>query len=140
MIESIILHSDFAFSNDLKMNILSSGTVSIIPEVRIAIGLLTPLSITSSTYSSQTVTYSEVKNRLTNVYYQTNDQSFTITEVIIVLLYPKLPWSSRWNTPISFIKEDYISSAPICISVDSNTDLLNKVALTVNTATDYIFF
>ena len=80
MPQSIQAHPDFQISTLWSMNILPSGTESIVPESGQIIWGVISQAVNSITYTNQTVTYVPVSSYTSDINYQTNDLSISVVE------------------------------------------------------------
>ena len=80
MPQSTQAHPDFQISILWSMNILPSGTESIVPESGQIIWGVISQAVNSITYTNQTVIYVPVSSYTSDINYQTNDLSISVVE------------------------------------------------------------
>ena len=136
---SLNTHPDFS-TTSFTMNILTSSTEDIIADSSQSISSLIPLSVSSTSYLNQTVTYSIISSYTSDVNYQTNDQSYSVVENTIVTKTPELPCSLSGSTSITFGIGNYIGTAPSWVSINSTTGSITITAPEVSSDTEYYFY
>ena len=139
MIESISAHPNFSPSTTFTMNILSAGNEPISIDTSLSL-TSTSYSIASVVYTNQTLMYTLVASVISDVYFQTEDQTFSITENNEVQLSPSLPCSHLGSTSITYSIGDYNGRAvPSWISIDPNTGLLTIISQNLSSDTQIDF-
>ena len=141
-LEAIGLHKDFTLSS-FEINILTSISSTISRINRASISSLTSETVTHPTYSNESVTYilNPEDVHISDVYFQVQEQSFSMVENNTMQISPDLPWSSSQNTQISFkIDNYYDNSIPFWIKINSKTGLLYVEAPSVTLDTTYYFY
>ena len=127
MINAISAQSDFSSTSSIAMNVLSSGTEDFIFESSISINSPASIVVSVGSYSNQTsALYIQGSISISDVYFQTNDQSFSVVENNIIKITPDLPWSSSGTTLISFSIANYNGDiSPSWVSINSGTGELS---------------
>ena len=82
------------------MNVLSSGSYDVVTET--GIPALVPMSLSSSPVSYGNQSYTFVQNYTTDIYYQTDVQSISVTEKTSTQVLPDLTCSLSSSTSIVF--------------------------------------
>ena len=139
-VESISAHQDFS-SYTMSMNPLSSGTDDIILESGVMISIESTLAITNPLSSGVFVSYINVSASISDVYYQTDYQSFSVVENNTIKITPDLPWSSSGLTLISYSMSSYNGGSVLSwISINSGTGELSITAPDVSLDSDFYFY
>ena len=139
MIESISAHPNFSPSTTFTMNILSAGNEPVSIDASLSL-TSTSYSIASVVYPNQTLVYNLVVSVPSDVYFQTEDQTFSITENNEVQLSPSLPCSHSGSTSITYSIGDYNGNVvPSWISIDPNTGLLTILSKNLSSDTQIDF-
>ena len=121
------------------MDQLSSGTDDITSETGLTIASATTLPMTSPSYSTMTVTYSQVS--YIEVYYQTSDQSLSLIENNNLIVTPDLTCSPSGVTSIAYSLASYNgATVPSWISINSSSGQLTVTAPYVDSDTEYDFY
>ena len=140
IIGSIDAHPDLSISASWTMNMLALGTEDITIDASFTIGSIFSSSVATATYSNQSVNYGIISSYTSDVYFQTNGQSFSSVENNVAQKSPNLPCSSSGSTSITFSISNYLTSAPSWITVDSLTGKLFFTAPDINMDTEYDFY
>ena len=121
------------------MNVLPSGSYDVVTETGMpALTSSTP-SISLVTYTNQSYTF--VQNYMTNVYYQTDVQSMSVTEKTNTQVLPDLSCSLSSSTSIVFSLGSYNNEGiPSWIAINASTGQLTIVSPEVDQDTNYSFY
>ena len=142
-IESVDVHPDFS-SSTVTMTSQTPASMPIISESGVTISSLNSETVTSSSYTNQSVTYVQVTaaDYISDIYFQVQSQSFlTFVENTYSEVIPDLPCSSSGSTSITFSLAAYNGgSVPSWITIDSTLGTLKITAPSVTTNTDYSFY
>ena len=130
-------HPDFTPSL-ISMNVLPSGSYDVISETGMPALSFAPVSATTISLINQT--YTIAQNYWTDVYYQTNSQSVSVTEKTTTQVLPDLSCSLSNSTSIVFSLGSFNSEVvPSWVEVDANTGLLTITSPEVEQDTNYNF-
>ena len=121
------------------MNVLSSGSYDVLIETGMPALISSTPSISSLTYANQSYTF--VPNYTTEVYYQTDFQSVSVTEKTSTQVMPDLSCSLSSSTSIVFSLGSY-SNEDISswIVINTGTGQLTIVSPEVDQNTNYSFY
>ena len=123
------------------MIISAVGQYSIIAESSVTIQAPSSITITSASYTNQTVTYAPETSYTSDVYFQTNNQSYTVIETYSQTETPDLTCSSTGSSTITYSIGDYAGvTAPAWVSVNSVTGVLSISAPSVTADTVVSFY
>ena len=143
-VESVEAHPDFSNST-ITMNVQTATSMPIIQESSITIGSVNAESVSSQTYSNQTVTFSisAGTSYTSDVYFQVQSQSYlAIVENTYIEYSPDLPcYSSSGSTSITFSLAGYNGgSVPTWLVINAASGTLKVTAPSVTAATDYTVY
>ena len=140
LIQSISAHPDFS-STSLTMDALSTGAEEIVLDNTQNIGTDVVKSVLDVPYTNQTIVYNLVTSYTSDIYFQTQDQSFSVVEKNNLQVTPDLSWSSSGSTSVTFSTGNYMtSSVPSWIVINSTTGVVNIDAPDLNIDTEYDFY
>jgi len=136
-------HPDFTTSTTV-MNVLASGTLSVVAEAGQTIAATASVSVTSLTIlTNQTATYvpNAAANYTSDVHFRTDSESFlTLVENTYNEVAPGLTCSSGGSTATSYYISDYNGvTAPAWVVVDSTTGVLKFTTPAISSPTNYSF-
>ena len=121
------------------MNVLPSGSYDVVSETGMPILSSTSIQANSINWFNQS--YTIVHNYWTDVYYQTNSQSLSVTEKTSTQVLPDLSCSLSSSTSIVFSLGSFNSEVvPSWVVVDSNTGLLTITSPEVEQNMNYNFY
>ena len=128
-------------TSNFEMNALASGTDEIVDDSGIAISSSPSVDVTFATYTNQSIEYSKISSYISDVRYQLETQSLSISENNQEKLILNLSCSSSGSTKISYSIASYNGvDIPSFVSVDSSTGILNIEAPSVSSSTEYSFY
>ena len=131
-------HPDFT-SSSIEMNVLPSESYDVVSETGMPALSSTLIPTNSISWSNQT--YTIVQNYWTDVYYQTNSQSVSVTEKTSTQVLPDFSCSLSSSTSIVFSLGSFNSEVvPSWITIDANTGLLTITSPEVEQDTNYNFY
>ena len=118
---------------------LPSGSYDVVTETGMPSLSFTPVSVSSINWINQT--YTIAQNYWTDVYYQTNSQSVSVSEKTSTQVLPNLSCSLSSSTSIVFSLGSFNSEiVPSWVAVDANTGLLTITSPEVEQDTNYSFY
>ena len=121
------------------MNELPSGSYDVVTETGMPVLSFTSVSATPISWIIQSYTFAQ--NYWTDVYYQTNSQSVSVTEKTSTQVLPDLSCSLSSSTSIVFSLGSFNSEVvPSWVAVDVNTGLLTITSPEVEQDTKYSFY
>ena len=121
------------------MNELPSGSYDVITETGMPALSFTSVSATPISWINQSYTFAQ--NYWTDVYYQTNSQSVSVSEKTSTQVLPDLSCSLSSSTSIVFSLGSFNSEiVPSWVAVDANTGLLTITSPEVEQDTNYSFY
>ena len=133
-------HPDFT-SASISMIVSNIAQYQIIAESGVTIQAPSSMTITSASYTNQTVTYVSGASYTSDVYFQTNNQSYTVIETYNQIETPDLTCSSSGSSTITYSIGDYAGvTAPTWVSVNSVTGVLSISAPSVAADTVVSFY
>ena len=131
-------HPDFT-SSSIIMNVLPSGSYDVVSEA--GMPALSSTSIPANSISLTNQTYTIVHIYWTDVYYQTNSQSLSVTEKTSTQVLPDLSCSLSNSTSIVFSLGSFNNEiVPSWVAIDTNTGLLIITSPEVEKDTSYNFY
>ena len=120
------------------MNVLPSGSYDVVTETGMPALSYTLISATPISWANQT--YTIAQNYWTDVYYQTNSQSVSVTEKTSTQVLPDLTCSLSSSTLIVFSLSSFNSEVvPSWVAVDTTTGMLTITSPEVEQDTNYSF-
>ena len=141
MATSVNYHPSFS-SSSLSLVPLPDGTNDITPDISVSISSIIVDIVTITTTSNVIATYYVVSGStyISDVSFQTNDQTILVSENSITQILPNLPCSSSSSTSIVYSLASYNGAAvPSWITVDSTSGLLKITAPEVSADTSNYF-
>ena len=142
MATSVNYHPSFS-SSSLSLVPLPDGTNDIAPDISVSISSIIGDTITITSTPNVAVTYFVVlgSTYISDVSFQTNDQTISVSENSITQLLPDLPCSSSGSTSIVYSLVSYSGAiVPSWIAIDSASGLLNISAPEVSADTSNYFY
>lgn len=137
---AIEAQTDFTTAT-LSFTLQPSGTNEILTDTAASISVATSESITSATYTNQSLTYTVTASTTSDVRYQTNDEISSVVENTSVTITPSLPCSSSGSTAITYSLSAYNGGTlPSWVAIDTSTGVLTVTAPTVSASTQYDFY
>ena len=131
-------HPDFT-SSSITMNVLPSGSYDVVTETGMPALSSTLISAIPITLTNQT--YTMAQNYWTDVYYQTNSQSLSVTEKTSTQVLPDLSCSLSSSTSIVFSLGSFNSEVvQSWVAIDANTGMLNITSPEVEQDINYSFY
>ena len=132
--------TDFSVGT-LTFNFLSSGVKDILSDTPATISSATTQTVGSGSYTNQSVSYSVSSSTISDVLYQTSDQSLSIIENTSSSVTPILPCSSSGSTSITYSLSAYNGgTVPSWVTINSSTGTLTLTALNVSADTEFDFY
>ena len=141
MLSSLPAHPDFTTSTFL-LNQLATGTENVIFESNIPLNGATTESVSTMTvYFNLVVAYTIAPSYTSDVYFGSNDESYTILENSSMNVTPNLPCSSSGTTVIIFSFGSYNGiPTPSWVSINSSNGELAINSPEVSADTDVYFY
>ena len=120
-----------------SINIQLAGVEEISIGGTLTIDSVNSLIINAGSYANQTVTYVQNNSPTSSdVYYQINDQSFSVVESNTLSITPDLSCSASGSTSIAYT----LYGAPSFVLIDSTSGTLTISAPSVNSDTEFDFY
>ena len=139
-LEAIAFHPEFTVSS-ISMILLSPSTDPIIAESGVTIQASNLIVVTPTSYTNQSVVYVPDVSVISDVYFQTNSQSYSVVETYSQTVTPDLTWSSTGSTTILYSIGDYAgTTAPTWVSVNSTTGSISILAPIVDSDSIFRFY
>ena len=137
--QEIAHHPDFTAAG-ISFNVISTSTDSIIQETGVVLNAATSEPKSDYTYTSVSVSYSSSSsNSYDHICFQTDLQSFSISENNEVVLNPDLPCSSS-SYPIAYSIGSYSGgSISSFVTVNSSSGVMKVSSPNITDTTTYLF-
>ena len=139
MLESLDAHPDFSASTALTMDAITAGTNDLTSET-LTIEAVSTMSIVSTTYANDSVTYIAGTSYTSDVYFLTSTQTYSIDQNLNSQVTPSLPCSYSGSTVITYSIANYLVTAPTWVSISSSTGVLTVSPPTVSSTTAFSFY
>ena len=137
--QEITHHPDFTAAG-ISFNVISTSTDSIIQETGVALNTATSESKSDYTYTYVSVSYSSSSsNSFDHIYFQTDLQSFSISENSEAELNPDLPCFSSSHTIAYSIGSYSGGSIPSFVTVNSSSGVMKVSSPNITDTTTYSF-
>ena len=138
LLSLISQHPDFT-SSSITMNVLPSGSYDVVTETGMPALSSTLISALRKNLTNQI--YTIAQNYWTDVYYQTNSQSLSVTEKSSTQVLPDLSCSLSSSTSIVFSLGSFNSEVvPSWVTIDANTGMLTITSPEVEQDMNYNFY
>ena len=122
------------------MNYLTSGTDDIVAESGQIVTSAGTQTVNTATYTPQAVTYTSLITYTSDTNYELKEQFFYVIEGTTIQKFPSLTWSVSGSSSVSYNIQNYITTAPSWITIDSSTGVLTITAPEVASDTEYSFY
>ena len=129
--------TDFTTTTSISMSIYTDTVTS--QTVSFTFQSETVTDYTNSV-TVQDVTYRSTIQYIPDVYSQTNSQAYFLMESSLMTKTPDLTWSYSGSTAITYSLANYLSQAPLWISINSASGQLSIAAPNVTADTIYFFY
>lgn len=140
MVEAIDAQPDFTTAT-WTMDSLASGTADILTDSSNSLGTVFSAVVVLTTQANQSVTYLSGPGYISDVYYPTLSQVFSINANVSAQLIPDLPCSSSGSTSIQYSASSYNGGiVPSWVSVNSSTGSISVAAPNLSVTTNFTFY
>ena len=123
------------------MNLLPAGTEDITSESGVTLSFALVNSVSTASYTSQTIIFILYPQILSDVYFQVSSETFTITENNVINFIPEVCCSAAGTTTISFSISQYNSETPpTFVRIDASYGVLSGTSPSVASTKTFSFY